>query len=90
MKINLYSGAFRALSILLAIVLSVIILIVPHAVTNVDNSVNHSHLTALLYGTMIGFIHGVGFVPESALFRCIFHPIIGWALMIGSSFVFMS
>jgi cyd operon protein YbgE len=84
---TLYRSSFRLLSLVMALALSVIILIVPHAVTNADNSVNHTHLMLLLYGMMIGFIHGMGFVPNTTIFRLMFHPIIGWILMIGASIV---
>jgi cyd operon protein YbgE len=84
---NIYSTPYRIVSLVLALALSVIILIVPHAVTNADNSVNHTHLMILLYGMMIGFIHGMGFVIKTPLFRLLFHPIIGWAFMIGTSII---
>lgn len=61
---------------------SLAILLMPHAVTSVDNKVDHSLLMTVMLGIMIGFIHGVGFKPQSSIHRKFCHPLLGWSLMI--------
>jgi predicted membrane protein len=34
-----------------------------------------------MLGVSAGFVHGVGFVPESKLWRFLFGPWLAWALM---------
>lgn len=63
--------------------LSGLILFIPHAVTNLDNTVNHSLLMLLMIGIMIGFIHGIGFRAKSVLIGYIISPLLAWPLMIG-------
>lgn len=79
----MYSFISRTISFLLAMALSGLILLMPHALTNQDNTVNHSLLMLLLIGIMIGFIHGIGFRAKSALIGYVISPILGWPLMIG-------
>lgn len=78
----MYSFISRTISFLLAMALSGLILLMPHALTNQDNTVNHSLLMLLLIGIMIGFIHGIGFRVKSALIGYVISPILGWPLMI--------
>jgi len=64
-------------------VLSGLILLMPHALTHQDNTVNHSLLMLLLVGIMIGFIHGIGFRAKSVFIGYLISPILGWPLMLG-------
>lgn len=79
----MYSFFSRSISFLLAMTLSGFILMMPQALTNQDNTVNHSLLMLLMIGIMIGFIHGIGFRAKSALIGYMISPILGWPLMIG-------
>lgn len=71
----------RLISLLLAIALSALVLIFPRAIAVSISDVNHSLLSLLLWGTAVGFVHGVGFVPRMAIWRIAFNPFIGWPLM---------
>jgi len=81
MKINLYSAVCRWLSLFSACAASTVILIMPQLMANADGKVAHDQLLIVMFGAMISFIHGVGFKPETRLFRYLFHPILGWTLM---------
>lgn len=61
--------------------LSGLILFIPQAMTNQDNTVNHSLLMLLMFGIMIGFIHGVGFRAKSIFVGYIISPLLAWPLM---------
>jgi cyd operon protein YbgE len=76
------AGWMRLLSITMAVTLSVLVLIYPRAVATSVSEVNHGLLNLLMWGIAIGFIHGVGFVPRLAVWRVVFHPVIGWSLMV--------
>tara|TARA_R110002049_G_scaffold252677_2_gene427887 strand:+ start:631 stop:870 length:240 start_codon:yes stop_codon:yes gene_type:complete len=67
--------------------LSGLILFLPQALTNQDNTVNHSLLMVLLIGIMIGFIHGIGFRVKSAFIGYVISPILAWPLMSGGLFL---
>jgi cyd operon protein YbgE len=75
-------GWSRLLSLLLAAALSVLVLIYPRAVATSVSEINHGLLSLLMWGIAIGFIHGVGFVPRLTVWRVMFHPFIGWPLMV--------
>ncbi len=77
----MYSFPSRTISFLLAMVLSGLVLFIPHALTNQDNTVNHWLLMILMVGIMIGFIHGIGFRAKSTLIGYIISPLLGWPLM---------
>lgn len=62
--------------------LSCLILFIPHALTTQDNTVNHSLLMVLMFGIMIGFIHGVGFKAQSVFIGYMLSPLLAWPLMI--------
>tara|TARA_R110002050_G_scaffold57423_5_gene129219 strand:- start:137540 stop:137815 length:276 start_codon:yes stop_codon:yes gene_type:complete len=79
----MYSFFSRSISFLLAMALSGLILLMPHALTHQDNTVNHSLLMLLLVGIMIGFIHGIGFRAKTALISYMISPILAWPLMLG-------
>jgi predicted membrane protein len=79
----MYSFFSRTISFLLATALSGLILLIPHALTNQDNTVNHWLLMILMVGIMIGFIHGIGFRSKSTLIGYIISPLLGWPLMFG-------
>jgi|GEM_PF-1646165 len=79
----MYSLVSRTISFLLALTLSALVLLIPHALTNQDNTVNHSLLMVLMIGIMIGFIHGIGFRAKPALMGYIISPLMGWPLMVG-------
>lgn len=73
----------RLLSLTLALVLSGLVLVYPGVIAETAASLRHGALSLLFWGVATGFVHGVGFVPRMNLWRAVFHPLLGWALMAG-------
>ncbi len=67
----------RALSLLLALALSALILTYPKALAHA----HHGLLSLIMPGISAGFVHGVGFVPGHRLWRIAFSPWLAWPLM---------
>jgi len=74
-------GGSRALSLLLAIPLSLLLLIHPAAMLDADGHYSHGLLMLAMWGVANGFIHGVGFDPRAWFWQLLFHPLLGWLLM---------
>lgn len=79
----LYTGWARLLSFILAVVLSVLILVWPHAVAVSLTEIRHGLLSLLMWGMAAGFVHGVGYVPVHRIWRVLLGPMLGWPIMIG-------
>ncbi len=77
----LYHGWARGLSLLGGFVLSGLLLAMPQLVAVGMHELDHGPLSAGLWGISAGFVHGVGYVPETRLWRCAFSPYVGWPLM---------
>lgn len=77
----LHSGWSRALSLLLAGPLALLLLIHPAAFLDAEGHYSHGLLSLVMLGISSGFIHGVGFDPQALLWRVLFHPLLGWGLM---------
>ena len=74
-------GASRALSLLLAVPLALLLLLHPVALLDGHGRYSHALLTLVMWGICSGFIHGIGFDPYSRLWRSVFHPVGGWLLL---------
>jgi predicted membrane protein len=74
----LYGGVARAVSLMLALAICLVILALPQLVVSADGSVDHSWLTVLMWGMAAGFVHGVGFVPHNKLLRIALGPLVAW------------
>ncbi len=72
----------RALSMLLAAPLALVLLLHPTLMLNADGTYSHSMLMLMMLGISSGFIHGVGFDPIGLAWRILFHPVLGWVLML--------
>lgn len=72
----------RALSLLLAAPLSLILLIHPAAMVDAQGHYSHTLLMLVMWGVAGGFVHGVGFVPLARAWRLLFHPLLAWGLMV--------
>lgn len=77
----LYQGWARGLSLLVALVLSVAILVMPQLVAANTAELKHGPLSLGMAGICIGFVHGVGYVPQLRIWRWLFSPYVGWPLM---------
>ncbi|RJX83340.1 Cyd operon protein YbgE [Pseudomonas sp. LS-2] len=71
----------RALSLLMAVPLSLVLLIHPASMLNADGHYSHSLLMLIMWGVAGGFVHGVGFEPRALVWRVMFHPLLAWGLM---------
>ncbi|MDD3518601.1 MAG: cyd operon YbgE family protein [Chromatiales bacterium] len=80
----------RGVSFLLAVALTVLILVYPRAIATGIDEIRHGLLSLLMWGIAAGFVHGVGFVPRLTPWRLVFHPIVGWTLMIGGIMLLLS
>lgn len=78
---NLYSRAARALSLLSAGGLALVIMLYPVALSKGGATPSHGLLTLVMLGISAGFLHGVGFTPRARLLRALFHPLLAWLLM---------
>ncbi len=74
----------RVISLLLSLGVSVLLLLYPQIVMDADNQANHSVLMLLLFGIMIGFIHGVGFQPLTTFWRFVLSPILSWPILLAA------
>jgi predicted membrane protein len=72
-----YAVLPRMLSLLLALGMAGMILTYPKALAHVS----HGMLSLTMLGVCAGFVHGVGFIFETRLWRILFGPWIAWALM---------
>ncbi len=74
-------GACRAVSLLLAAPLGLLLLIHPGSMVGADGHYSHPLLMLVMAGICAGFIHGVGFTPASAWARGLTHPLLSGCLL---------
>lgn len=72
----------RALSLLLASPLALLLLIHPAAYLDDQGRYSHSLLMLVMLGISGGFVHGVGFDPINRLWRVLFGPACAWPLLV--------
>lgn len=71
----------RALSLLMAVPLSLVLLVHPASMLDADGHYSHSLLMLVMWGVAAGFVHGVGFEPRALAWRVVFHPLLAWTSM---------
>jgi len=72
-------GAFgRVLSLVLAAPLALVLLIHPAAMLDGQGGYSHLQLMVVMWGICVGFVHGVGFVPQGLGWRSLFGPLPAW------------
>lgn len=81
----MYSTPARALSMLLALVLAALITFYPPALA----TLSHGLIVLVIWGVSAGFVHGIGFDPESRFWRVALGPVSAWSLM-GMGLVFIT
>ena len=72
----------RALSLLLASPLALLLLIHPAAMLDAQGHYSHGLLMLVMLGVAGGFVHGVGFDPYQRLWRWLFGPLLAWPLLL--------
>lgn len=87
-KIAPGSGVARALSLAMALTISLPVLVWPKLVVTADGGVDHGWLTLLMWGVTACFVHGVGFVPRNRLLRVALGPIVAWGVSLLAVVVF--
>lgn len=78
----LYSGWARALSLLLASPLALLLLVHPAAMLGADGGYSHGLLMLVMLGVSGGFVHGVGFIAHAWYWRLGFGPLLAWPLLL--------
>lgn len=73
----------RAVSFLLALGFSLLLLIYPQALAVEGQHVARGPLYILMFGISAGYVHGVGYVPEHRIWRITFGPAVAWPLLFG-------
>ncbi len=73
----MYTGTARRLSLLMAASLATLITLYPLPLAHMS----HGILTMLIWGICAGFVHGMGFDPQSRAWRWLFSPVLAWVLM---------
>lgn len=78
----MYRFPARMTSLILALIVSVVILLYPQFLIDDQGKSQHTLLMIFLFATMLGFIHGVGFRPQTTLWQLVLSPLISWPVML--------
>jgi predicted membrane protein len=73
----------RAISLLLAVALSVALMLLPAMRGRDLDAYGHALLTPLLLSICGGFVHGLGYVSHNRFLRRVLHPLLLWPAMAG-------
>lgn len=79
----LYSVWARLFSFAMSLGLTAAILFMPQEVALADHELKTGLLFLVMFGICSGFVHGLGYVPETRIFRWLFSPYIAWPVIIG-------
>jgi len=83
-------GWARALSLLAAFGLMLLVTLLPRGLTVEDGSpLGHGVLAPIMWGMSAGFVHGVGFVPRNRILRVLLGPVVAWLGMSGGLFFYV-
>lgn len=74
-------AVLRAISFLLAVFISIIVLFMPQVIAVDTASLDHGEASLLMWGICSGFIHGVGFIPRWWPWKLLFLPLIAWPIL---------
>lgn len=76
------SGWARLLSFLLAVPLTLVLLIAPGFMVARGGQYSHGLLSLVMLGVSAGFVHAVGFRPQTVFWRMVFGPPLAWPLLV--------
>ena len=79
----------RAISLVLALSATGILMLAPFLVIHQMTPVVHALLPVILLGVTGAFVHGVGFKPHFTLWRALFSPWSAWPLLVGGSILIL-
>lgn len=71
----------RAISLVSAIAVSLLILLFPQALYETGGHFNHAVLSLWMWGMAAGFVDGVGYTPRYLVWRVLLGPWVAWSFM---------
>lgn len=72
-------GWARAVSLVSALALMILVTVLPRGLATPDgNPISHGLLALIMWGMSAGFVHGIGFVPRNRTLRVLLGPIAAW------------
>ena len=81
----------RGVSLLLALAISGTLFLYPRILGAEVEGSRHGLIAITMLGVCAGFVHGVGFVPRSGVWKTVFGPLCAWPIMVvGTIAVIMS
>jgi cyd operon protein YbgE len=73
------SAGSRALSLVSALALMLLITLLPRGLTTHDGSaISHGLLSLIMWGMSAGFVYGIGFIPQNRVLRVLLGPLVAW------------
>lgn len=78
---RLYGRAARALSLGLALALTLLVTSCPRLFAHSTSELPHGLLALLMLGICGAYVHGVGFVPQQRWLRVLLGPFAAWPLL---------
>lgn len=76
-----HSRAARALSFVCALAVAATVILYPRLIAENGTDVPHGALVVLLMAMSACWVHGFGFVPQNAILRVCFSPVVAWPVM---------
>lgn len=72
-------GFARAVSLVSALALMILVTVLPRGLAAPDGTpIGHGLLALIMWGMSAGFVHGVGFVPRNKVLRLVLGPVAAW------------
>lgn len=78
---KLYQAWMLKMSFLLASVSMIMLLFWPKFMMSANGSVDHNYLMLVMLANSAGFIHGIGYKPETFIWRVVFTPFFSWPIL---------
>jgi predicted membrane protein len=84
-------GLARALSFIVALAVSAVLMIDPYVLGSRLSWQIHAGVPLMMMGVSITFVCALGFKPDRPALRAVFHPLVGWLLLgVGAAVLAMS
>lgn len=72
----------RVVSLIIASIVILLLLAWPKVAMDTNNQVNHTFLMILLCCNSGCFVHGIGYIPTTAIWRWLFTPLLTWPVQV--------
>jgi predicted membrane protein len=86
-KASAARGWARALSLMAASLVSLVLLADPYVLSGIPAGRIHIGLPVMMLGVAGLFMHGLGFGPRVKILRLLFHPAMAWLLFASGALV---